>query len=134
MQTFVPMHSFSDTAFCLDRQRLGKQRVECKQIILALLDSNYGWQHHPAVRMWRGYVGQLATYAIAMCDDWMARGYTDTMRPFFEQYADPDGRLPKWYGDDRVHQSHRRALFNKLPDHYRQYGWSGAFDGYHWPV
>lgn len=54
MQTFLPYSSFKDSARVLDRQRLGKQRVENMQIITALLDPDYGWQNHPAVNMWRG--------------------------------------------------------------------------------
>lgn len=53
MQTFLPYASFTDNAQCLDRQRLGKQRVEAFQILKTLLYGG-GWQHHPVVRMWAG--------------------------------------------------------------------------------
>ena len=36
MQTFLPYASFEESAKVLDRQRLGKQRVECLQIFNAL--------------------------------------------------------------------------------------------------
>lgn len=35
MQSFLPFPDFARSANCLDRQRLGKQRVEAKQISLA---------------------------------------------------------------------------------------------------
>ncbi len=34
MQTFLPYDSYADSAAVLDRARLGKQRVEAKQILL----------------------------------------------------------------------------------------------------
>ena len=42
MQTFLPYADYTRTAKCLDRQRLGKQRVECKQILNAL-ENGGGW-------------------------------------------------------------------------------------------
>ncbi|MFN7881952.1 MAG: pyrimidine dimer DNA glycosylase/endonuclease V, partial [bacterium] len=33
MQTFLPSPSFAESARILDNKRLGKQRVECKQIL-----------------------------------------------------------------------------------------------------
>lgn len=54
MQTFLPYPSFRESAKCLDNKRLGKQRVECIQIIKAINNPKYGWQNHPAVKMWRG--------------------------------------------------------------------------------
>lgn len=67
MNTFLPYPSFRHSAACLDDKRLGKQRVETIQILRAHLDDGYGWQNHPAVRMWRGYSFQLAEYGIVIC-------------------------------------------------------------------
>lgn len=53
MQTFLPSPNFTQSAQFLDPQRLGKQRVEALQILTALTNPAYGWQHHPAVQMWR---------------------------------------------------------------------------------
>ena len=44
MQTFLPYSSFYQSARVLDRQRLGKQRVETLQILKSLSDPTYGWQ------------------------------------------------------------------------------------------
>ena len=41
MQTFLPYPSFTQSAACLDDKRLGKQRVECKRILLALQAKEY---------------------------------------------------------------------------------------------
>ena len=49
MQTFLPYPDFVASARCLDRRRLGKQRVEVLQLLRALLVPGSGWANHPAV-------------------------------------------------------------------------------------
>ena len=44
MQTFLPYSSFRKTAQSLDWRRLGKQRSETKQIVMALSNPFYGWR------------------------------------------------------------------------------------------
>jgi len=78
MQTFLPSTSFEQSAKWLDTLRLGKQRVECYQILKALTDPSYGWQNHPAVNMWRQHKHALLFYSIAICLEWQQRGYKDT--------------------------------------------------------
>lgn len=124
MQTFVPdSTSYAASVKVLDRARLGKQRVECLQILHALdpLWPKDGWKNHPAVKMWRGYEGALAQYALACVEEWMGRGYNDIKcGPQLRVYAAiyPDETKPSWWGDERVHQSHRSRLMQKAPDHY----------------
>lgn len=124
MQTFMPSTSFSESARVLDRMRLGKQRVETWQIIQALTLPTYGWKNHPATKMWQGFVPALACYGLAMCDEWLARGYSDSLRPKFAALADPSAPVPAWVGDDRVHVSHRSKLLEKLPSWYTQWNWT----------
>jgi hypothetical protein len=78
MQTFLPYENYDKSAICLDSRRLGKQRVESLQILKSLLLPNYGWKNHPAVRMWRGYEAELVRYSLAICREWIMRGYKDT--------------------------------------------------------
>jgi hypothetical protein len=68
MQTFLPYANFSRTASVLDMKRLCKQRVETLQVMKALSDPSYGWQNHPAVKMWRGHRGALMMYQEAICN------------------------------------------------------------------
>ena len=83
MQTFLPYADFAQSARALDRQRLGKQRVEVKQILNVLKKGSGGWANHPAVKMWRGYEMALCNYGIAVCGEWTVRGYKDTLTEFF---------------------------------------------------
>jgi len=78
MQTFVSEDTFYASVRVLDRQRLGKQRVETLQIMKALAGLSKGWINHPATRMWRGYERALLDYQNATCNEWLRRGYKDT--------------------------------------------------------
>ena len=153
MQTFLPYPNFVDSAKCLDRQRLGKQRVECLQILNALLGARSGWANHPAVKMWRNHETALAVYGWHMCEEWTGRGYKDTCKdkilkfiwdqPLTSEHyaaivANPDmytGFLPKWLGDDAFHASHRSNLLRKNYGHYSQFGWTeDPYLPYVWPA
>jgi len=123
MQTFLPHPSFFDSARCLDRARLGKQRVEARQLITALKQGG-GWANHPAARMWRGYTDALGAYYDA------GDGFS------FVQHSLDEGQipLPPWLGDRAFHASHRSNLLRKDPAHYGQFGWTEPADlPYVWP-
>lgn len=149
MQTFMPYTSYKETAECLDYRRLGKQRVEAKQILIALGvdvgdhkgNSGSHWKNHPAVKMWKGCEASLCHYAIAMCNEWRGRGYNDTMLMQFvdawERLRDAGASLsfPAWVGNKEVHSSHRSNLLRKDANHYGIFGWSETPDmPYVWPV
>jgi Pyrimidine dimer DNA glycosylase len=126
MQTFLPYPDFQQSAATLDSPRLGKQRVEALQTLRALVIPEYGWQSHPAIRMWMGYVPALTMYGLAMADEWMKRGFADNtrdnIREFAPQAAHPDYAskiaMPPWLGDPELHLSHRSNLIRKDPRFY----------------
>ncbi|NDE17917.1 cytoplasmic protein [bacterium] len=155
MQTFLPLPSFGDSARSLDDRRLGKQRVEAKQVLIALgidVGEHRGnpqsrWRHHPAVRMWRGFERCLAHYAMSVCEEWRRRGFRDSLLDQFEKASrdillgycevSPSSAFgtPQWLGDDAVHASHRSNLIRKNPEFYGQYGWAEPHDlPYIWPT
>ena len=153
MQTFVPEKtSYAASVQVLDRQRLGKQRVEVLQIVSALTGlrlvdgavvprESTAWTHHPATCMWRGHLGALYDYQVATCEEWTAgRGYRDTCRAktllLLDAWSgDVSFTVPPWWGDDRVHRSHRANLIRKEPERYGLL-WPdvSAAEGYFWPV
>jgi hypothetical protein len=134
MQTFLPYPDFVRTARVLDYRRLGKQRVETKQLILALTQPKYGWKNHPAAKMWVGHVPLLAEYGRVICQEWIDRGYNDSLLPFFSGFDDVTA-LPPWLGDESVHASHRSNLLRKDMEFYSQWGWTDPIDlPYVWPV
>lgn len=132
MQTFVPYSNDYLTAQCLDNKRLLKQIVECLQISKALCDPSYGWQNHPAVKMWRGYGGRLAIYTDAMQREYVLR-YKKRVNVSLPEMTDKDCDPPWWNGP--IHASHRSNLLRKLPAHYSQFRWKDdPNEPYVWPV
>lgn len=101
MQTFLPISSFSGSAAILDTKRLGKQRLEAFQLLVALgnqwalnerhrrfretqrdeLPAKGGWVNHPAALMWKGHEEALGLYMNIMIAEWISRGYKNTMQP-----------------------------------------------------
>lgn len=131
MQTFLPSPSFILSARILDYRRLGKQRVEAKQILLALENPKYGWQNHPAVNMWRGHKGALQMYYNIMLNEWKRRGYNNTMQFIL---TDSDHSPPAWLGDPAFHASHRSNLLRKDKGYYSQFNWTEPDNlEYVWP-
>lgn len=137
MQTFLPYKSFAESAACLDNKRLGKQRVEVLQILKALHDPTYGWQNHPAVKMWRGHIPALGLYGIEICNEWFYnREFNDTCALQIASYFPCHSQviMPDWLTDEFC-LSHRSNLIRKNPEHYRKF-WPDVPDNlpYIWPV
>jgi hypothetical protein len=71
--------------------------------------------------MWKGHEKALCEYGVAICKEWISRGYKDTMLDrFVAVHAElPDTGLPEWIGNESIHTSHQSNLKRKDPDHYR---------------
>lgn len=148
MQTFLPYPDFEKSAQVLDMQRLGKQRVEGMQILKVLLglgkrnkNGNIAWSNHPAVKMWKGSEVYLYEYTLDMCDEWIKRGYKDTVKQktsdmwMQQMSALPLASKPWWLGKNKFHASHRQTLLEKNYKHYSQFGWiEKAKYEYWWPT
>lgn len=132
MQTFLPHPDFEASARSLDAKRLGKQRVEAIQVVRALTVPGYGWRHHPAALMWKGYEEALGRYGLTVCDVWRESGFADTCADTIRadlaasgvrsirSYAElhDAGELPPWLFDEAFLRSHRSALVRKDPAFY----------------
>lgn len=125
MQTFLPYPDFQASALCLDDKRLGKQRIEVVQILKTLAGLTEGWKSHPAVRMWSKNQLNLAEYGFVICDEWIARGFTDAQRDvirvLLENHEFYGSGHPSWFGDPAFHLSHQSNLVRKFPRHYRHF-------------
>ena len=139
MQTFAPDGRDLVSGFSkLDRERLGKQRVETYQILRTLLGISSGWRNHPATVMWENHIPQLAYYGMVCCQVWIDRGYNDNLQSKFSLVVQS---ASEWGYDcsppmflDLVAESHRSNLVRKMPKHYRTY-WPDVPDDipYLWP-
>ncbi len=122
MQTFLPYKSFKESLHSLDYKRLGKQRVEAFQVLNVLLGrtKTKGWRNHPVTKMWKGYENALKQYLNECIDEWVDRGYNNTMK---HEVIEGDVVYPHWLGNDLFHSSHRANLLRKDKDYYSRYLW-----------
>ena len=106
----------------LDWRRLGKQRVEAKQILNILMNrtEKMGWRNHPIVKMWSGYEEALQLYFNDCVEEWIRRGYRNNM--LMEDIIRPI-IYPEWLGDKEFHSSHRANLLRKDEGFYSQWNW-----------
>lgn len=131
MQTFLPYADFAESARVLDRQRLGKQRVENLQLMKAILLPDAGWSNHPAAKMWSDHVPALMEYQRAIVREWVeVRGYKDTcydktydvmaaQSPEDEdKYFQTKLEYPWFVGNEDFHLAHRSNLVRKDPEYY----------------
>jgi hypothetical protein len=130
MQTFVPFDNLEDSAAVLDNKRLNKQLLEGRQIykILASRQETGAWVNHPAVKMWRGYDNALFEYLRIIKDECLYRNIQTekNWKALTEMYEWNWNRgeniiMPPWWGDEKVHQSHRNNLYRKDPEHYAEF-------------
>ena len=143
MQTFLPYPQFTKSLECLDNRRLGKQRVEAMQLVQAL-ERGGAWYNHPATQMWRGYEAELKLYHDIAIKVWRARGFKNTMKPYYGLYSEEivheyqssgNYNMPSWWNNPVFHASHRSNLLRKDPIHYGQFGWTETPDlPYYWPT
>lgn len=126
VQTFLPDSSFETSAKILDYRRLGKQRVETLQLLKALFGETKGWANHPAAKMWQGHTNALVLYGIAMCNEWIERGYKDSCLEKIQSYWRDDlmADFPSWMNNEGFFASHRSNLLRKNPDYYSNFGWN----------
>jgi hypothetical protein len=66
--------------------------------------------------MWAGFEGALGLYGLAVCEEWVRRGYRDTCtEKILALVGSADPTDPPWLGDPRLHASHRSNLRRKDP-------------------
>ena len=130
MQTFVPYADFNESASVLDNKRLNKQLLEGRQIygIIASGKDKGAWVNHPAVKMWRNMDNSLFQYLVAIKNECVSRGiqteknWNAILKMHQNNWYRGDNTvMPVWWGDVRVHQSHRNNLYVKDPVHYHMF-------------
>lgn len=122
MQVFLPYPDLKQSVCCLDNRRLGNQVYrEC----ITLLRGK--WSNHPVSKMWQPYFGVLVEYALIGVDELARRGKVYYGHDWYLELADMQAEsfgLPTWFGDDRLHSSHRAALLYKNFAWYSRFGWN----------
>ena len=129
MLTLLPHPNFTCSAMALRDEDLLLARRHANIIQATLQDEAghvrmpihipvpMGWSHHPAVRMWDGYVVALMLYRDCMIREAHRRGHVVEIPLML--CTNPDEQLPPfcasiemppWLGDERVHDSHQAYL------------------------
>lgn len=121
MMVFIPFNDPIKIAKILDYKRLGKQRVEARQILSIILGEAKGsaWRHHPAVLMWKDYPRALKYYYNMMIKEWIERGYVNNMKTYDDD--DVDVKMPWFMYCEPILLSHRATLLRKNHSHYSEY-------------
>lgn len=142
VNTFVIDSDHENTAKILDYRRLGKQRVEARQMITAIEEfekngvKSKGWFNHPGTQMWIGYVENLKLYFNVMCKEWVNRGYKQNM-DFYELDPIKSQIKPYWVEWKPLHYSHMASLLRKDTKYYYTkltYPYLYNIFGYIWPT
>ena len=128
----MPLPDIQQSVYVLDNRRLQNQRKECVQILDALCWGQSSWVSHPAVKMFKGYEEFLEKYLRLCILEFIKRGGNNNIIiPVASMYP----RMPHWWGDKRLHASHRANLLRKKPEWYGQFNWrESPYEGYWWPV
>jgi hypothetical protein len=154
--TFITSSNLKKCASNLDYKRLGKQRVEAKQIIEAIEFRKSKWIRHPASKMWKDHLIPLKIYYNHMVREWVSRGYNNTLQLYDineEEYSVIESTFdgirttllpvstkktfPWWFGWEPFVNSHKASLLRKDPKFYMSFHSieleSYADKGYLWP-
>lgn len=143
---FIIVPDIKQTAKMLDMKRLGKQRVEAKQIIdlLEFYDKNKtfngkSWSNHPATLSWIGFTNHLKVYFNIITREWIERGYNNTMEFYnvdeslynivpctfenniltYDNTMFNEYSFPFWVSFPPFYLSHQAALCRKNPTFYK---------------
>lgn len=118
MQVFI-IGTPLETAMALDRKRLNKQIIECRQILDALYGSSKSWSNHPCVLQYREH--QQWLYEYMQCLEQYAIGMVNTPRVYSEI---ADRCRPSFHTQEYFAQMKRR-LYTKDNEHYKQWAFLG---------
>lgn len=130
MQTFLPYPDLTLSVKLMDAKRLGKQRLEVKQLLTAIDGGSKGWRNHPAAKMWSNNTDALKAYGNECIKEWIARRYNNTM-PLWD--VPESYEMPWWMGFELFHKSHRDNLFRKDPVKYEVFADADPNGPYIWP-
>lgn len=117
MQVFI-VGSPLETAMILDKRRLNKQIIECRQILDAL-NGKKAWSNHPCVLQYRGYEKWLEHYLSCLT--------------LYKHNANIHAKVcsdlaqickPEWHTQEYIAQMKRR-LFEKDEEYYKQWSYLG---------
>lgn len=118
MQVFI-IGTPLETAMALDKLRLNKQVIECRQILDAF-DGKSAWSNHPCTLQYMEHKEWLKAYTLCL-ERYIKRG-CDFMAEMWDMLA--QGLTPDWHTEEYLSQMKRR-LYTKNNEHYKQWAHLG---------
>ena len=145
VNTFIVSTNLKKNFKILDRRRLGKQRLECLQIINALEGTSTGYINHSATKAFysenkkelKNNIKALKIYYNYCLREWIKRGYKNSMEFYtiykdidkdtYEEYTSYNNRregivyMPWFFSYRPFILSHQASLLRKEKDYYKEY-------------
>jgi len=130
MQVFRPYIDWRMSARVLDDRRLGKQRVEAKQVMMTIFrrmglirDGRRGWLNHPIALMYyndgKPYISDLIGYFNVCVEEWMPSGMRSSISLSDIEHLILGVASAEGHPLTHVHEiEYRRILTLKDPEHY----------------
>lgn len=127
MQVFIVGSPF-ETAIALDKRRLNKQIIECKQILDAL-DGAKAWRNHPCVLQYRGHKEWLRLYkrCLESFVEYEEFG-TDMAKDNIRVYDHTCFLMTPPFHTEEYFDQMKRRLYTKMPEYYKQWAHLGESD------
>ena len=116
MQVFI-VGSPLDTAMALDRRRLNKQIIECRQILAAIEGTSTAWANHPCTLQYKNHVNWLRTYMWCL-EEYVSESPELLMLLNYDKYC--ENCKPDFHTQEYLDQMKRR-LYTKNNVYYTQW-------------
>lgn len=131
MLIFAPYDKFAQSAEVLQQFDLLKQ-IDTVNGVLTLLhgEDPSEYVNEPAMMAWAGHEPQLALYGLILVEEALSRHMKFRMDRKTEQFewhlstatsGEFNMALPHWFGDQRIHNSHKSELLRCNRRHYQKY-------------
>ena len=117
MQVFI-IGSVFETARLLDRRRLNKQIIECKQIFKAM-DGGKAWANHPCTLQYKEYRNWLKLYMCSL--ECFIKGDYNSAATWSGLAQDI---TPDWHTEE-YYTNMKKRLYTKDNVHYKQWEYLG---------
>ena len=118
MQIFIIGSPF-ETAQALDKRRLNKQIIECRQIMKAVKGESKAWVNHPCVNMYRKHERWLYKYQLAL--EYYNEGRSNTAL----SWSDAADFIRPQFQDEMYFNQMKRRLYTKDHVYYKQWAHLG---------
>lgn len=126
MQVFI-IGSPLETAKALDKRRLNKQIIECRQILNAINGKSNAWKNHPCTIQYRDNVNWLIAYTHCLESFFNNDIHKARIWNLYAMYNKPIFHTQVYF------DNMKRRLYTKDHNHYKQFEILGeSYENWYW--